>query len=77
MKYKHFKQALLFKVGSVLYKAFAPSGRRAKCDDTQGDALGYEFLPLQGVGACRKGAAEIYTTPGAASILLLSILLSA
>ena len=24
----------------VLYKAFAPSGRRAKCDDTQGDALG-------------------------------------
>ena len=44
----------------VLYKAFAPSGRRAKCDDTQGDALGYEFLPLQGVGACRKGAAEIY-----------------
>ena len=39
----------LFKVGSVLYKAFAPSGRRAKCDDTQGDALGYELLPLQGV----------------------------
>ena len=34
----------------VLYKAFAPSGRRAKCDDTQGDALGYELLPLQGVG---------------------------
>ena len=33
----------------VLYKAFAPSGRRAKCDDTQGDALGYELLPLQGV----------------------------
>ena len=32
----------------VLYKAFAPSGRRAKCDDTQGDALGYELLPLQG-----------------------------
>ena len=43
----------------VLYKAFAPSGRRAKCDDTQGDALGYELLPLQGVGANRKGAAEI------------------
>jgi len=35
----------------VLYKAFAHSGRRAKCDDTQGDALGYELLPLQGVGA--------------------------
>ena len=34
----------------VLYKAFAPSGRRAKCDDTQGDALGYELLPLQGRG---------------------------
>ena len=33
----------------VLYKAFAHSGRRAKCDDTQGDALGYELLPLQGV----------------------------
>ena len=33
----------------MLYKAFAPSGRRAKCDDTQGDALGYELLPLQGV----------------------------
>ena len=43
----------------VLYKAFAPSGRRAKCDDTQGDALGYELLPFQGVGASRKGAAEI------------------
>ena len=37
----------------VLYKAFAPSGRRAKCDDTQGDALGYELLPLQGVGGNR------------------------
>ncbi|WP_301331831.1 hypothetical protein [Segatella copri] len=43
----------------MLYKAFAPSGRRAKCDDTQGDALGYELLPFQGVGASRKGAAEI------------------
>ena len=38
----------------VLYKAFAPSGRRAKCDDTQGDALGYELLPLQGVGGNRN-----------------------
>ena len=38
----------------VLYKAFAPSGRRAKCDDTQGDALGYELLPLQGVGGKPK-----------------------
>ena len=38
----------------VLYKAFAPSGRRAKCDDTQGDALGYEFLPFQGVGGNRN-----------------------
>ena len=38
----------------VLYKAFAPSGRRAKCDDTQGDALGYELLPFQG----RVGQAE-------------------
>lgn len=38
------------KQNKVLYKAFAPSGRRAKCDDTQGDALGYELLPLQGVG---------------------------
>ena len=38
----------------VLYKAFAPSGRRAKCDDTHGDALGYELLPLQG----RVGQAE-------------------
>lgn len=37
------------KQNKVLYKAFAPSGRRAKCDDTQGDALGYELLPLQGV----------------------------
>ena len=33
----------------VLYKAFALSGRRAKCDDTQGAALGYELLPLRGV----------------------------
>ena len=33
----------------VLYKAFAPSGRRAKCNDTQGAALGYELLPLRGV----------------------------
>jgi len=39
----------------VLYKAFAPSGRRAKCDDTQGDALGYELLPLQGVWGKPKG----------------------
>ena len=31
------------------YNAFALSGRRAKCDDTQGDALGYELLPFQGV----------------------------
>ena len=38
----------------VLYKAFAHSGRRAKCDDTQGDALGYELLPLQGVGGNRN-----------------------
>ena len=38
----------------MLYKAFAPSGRRAECDDTQGDALGYELLPLQG----RVGQAE-------------------
>ena len=38
----------------VLYKASAPSGRRAKCDDTQGDALGYELLPLQGVWGNRN-----------------------
>ena len=43
----------------VLYKAFAPSGRRAKCDDTQGDALGYELLPLQGVWGKPKGCSRI------------------
>ena len=43
------------KQNKVLYKAFAPSGRRAKCDDTQGDALGYELLPLQGVWGKPKG----------------------
>ena len=37
------------KQNKMLYKAFAPSGRRAECDDTQGDALGYELLPFQGV----------------------------
>jgi hypothetical protein len=42
----------------VLYKAFAPSGRRAKCDDTQGDALGYELLPLQGVWGKPKGCSR-------------------
>ena len=42
------------KQNKMLYKAFAPSGRRAKCDDTQGDALGYEFLPLQGVWGNRN-----------------------
>ena len=42
------------KQNKVLYKAFAPSGRRAKCDDTQGDALGYELLPLQGVWGNRN-----------------------
>ena len=35
------------------------------------------FCPFRACGARRKGAAEIYTTPGAASILLLSIQLSA
>ena len=35
------------------------------------------FCPFRGRGASRKGAAEIYTTPEAASILLLSIQLSA
>ena len=35
------------------------------------------FCPFRACGASRKGAAEIYTTPGAASILLLSIQLSA
>ena len=47
------------KQNKVLYKAFAPSGRRAKCDDTQGDALGYELLPLQGVGGKPKGCSRI------------------
>ena len=42
----------------MLYKAFAPSGRRAKCDDTQGDALGYELLPLQGVWGKPKGCSR-------------------
>ena len=45
----------------VLYKAFAPSGRRAKCDDTQGDALGYELLPLQGVWGKAKGCSRNIT----------------
>ena len=31
------------------------------------------FCPFRAYGASRKGAAEIYTTPEAASILLLSI----
>ena len=63
------------KQNKVLYKAFAPSGRRAKCDDTQGDALGYELLPLQGVWgypcffcpfrAC--GAIEITSTAASGS----------
>ena len=35
------------------------------------------FCPFRAWGASRKGIAEIYTTPGAASILLLSIQLSA
>ena len=30
-------------------KAFALTGRLADCYYTQGDALGYELLPLQGV----------------------------
>ena len=31
------------------YRAFALRGRLADCHYTQGDALGYELLPLQGV----------------------------
>ena len=31
------------------YKAFALTGRLADCHYTQGVALGYELLPLQGV----------------------------
>ena len=31
------------------YKAFALTGRLADCHYTQGAALGYELLPLQGV----------------------------
>ena len=31
------------------YKAFALTGRIAHCHYTQGAALGYELLPLQGV----------------------------
>ena len=33
----------------VIYKAFALTGRIAHCLYTQGVALGYELLPLQGV----------------------------
>jgi hypothetical protein len=55
----------------VLYKAFAPSGRRAKCDDTQGDALGYELLPLQGVGAILAPSAP--SRRGGLSLLLLPL----
>ena len=40
-------------------KLLPPSGRRAKCDDTQGDALGYELLPLQGVWGKPKGCSRI------------------
>jgi len=32
-----------------IYKAFALTGRIADCQNTQGAALGYELLPLQGV----------------------------
>ena len=32
-----------------IYKAFALTGRLADCLYTQGVALGYELLPLQGV----------------------------
>ena len=46
------------KQNKVLYKAFSPSGRRAKCADTQGDALGYELLPLQGVWGKPKGCSR-------------------
>ena len=31
------------------FKAFALTGRLADCHYTQGDALGLELLPLQGV----------------------------
>lgn len=49
------------KQNKVLYKAFAPSGRRAKCDDTQGDALGYELPPLQGVWGQAERVQQKYT----------------
>ena len=33
----------------AIYKAFALTGRLADCHYTQGDALGWELLPFQGV----------------------------
>ena len=33
----------------AIFKAFALTGRIADCHYTQGDALGYELLPFQGV----------------------------
>ena len=37
-----------FKIPTI-YKAFALTGRLADCHCTQGDALGIELLPFQGV----------------------------
>ena len=38
-----------FKTPGAICKAFALTGRLADCLYTQGVALGYELLPLQGV----------------------------
>ena len=42
------------------YKAFSLTGRIADCHHTQGDALGYELLPFQGVLLLEFGAISLY-----------------